>query len=112
MLNQHTPGPWVATEERGTEGELCFLCVRDQNGDAIASTWAGHHEANDRLIAAAPELLATLETLVTSYLDDVRDYQRLFNATSGENKWIGDPLGDAEVVAALAAITKATGGAA
>lgn len=58
----HTPGPWVICEAHGIQGELCFhKIVCEATDETIASTWAGPHEANARLIASAPELLEALE---------------------------------------------------
>ena len=65
MNTKHTPGPWV-------DGDICG----DHNvgigryrlitggGELIAHTWpdsSEHEEANARLIAAAPELLAACQ---------------------------------------------------
>lgn len=58
---QHTPGPWVYHAKTSTvqpypgSGTICALSLR------------GEREANARLIAAAPELLAALEK-VDAYL--------------------------------------------
>ena len=67
MNTQHTPGPWLATQTyffghdswqiTGENGDTNpFLCrVTDSTPD---------YEANARLIAAAPELLAELSNLL------------------------------------------------
>lgn len=60
---QHTPGPWhylEAWSDRKNE-HLCFHTLHAENGKILASTWAGPHIANARLIAAAPELLEALK---------------------------------------------------
>lgn len=85
-MNQHTthtPGPWVITPE----GQ-----VTDRNGRIIVVTVSGHNipnpaypkgslhylaeddggEANARLIAAAPDLLATLEIVAAGNTDPDR----------------------------------------
>ena len=65
MKMKHTPGPWEYGEERG-----CCREIHADNGPelyAIAQTRHGDPEiceANARLIAAAPDLLDELETLV------------------------------------------------
>lgn len=59
----HTPGPWIVTKARGTEDEICFHEIRDAEHITIASTWAGPHEANARLIARAPNMLAALRVI-------------------------------------------------
>lgn len=57
----HTPGPWRVEEQRGPDGEICFLSINAGEHEFISSTWAGPHIANARLIAAAPDLLAMLK---------------------------------------------------
>lgn len=69
----HTPGPWelqlLEKGRKGYEGWNSY-CVRDGKTNVhIASVgqvdryFEKHNEANARLIAAAPELLAALEAL-------------------------------------------------
>lgn len=61
--NKHTRGPWVAVpdwtydrlEIRDKDGRRIAICMRD------FPMSAAEHDANARLIAAAPELLAALE---------------------------------------------------
>ncbi len=71
MKNQHTPGPWAAdkfsrgddytpTNCRVTSGKKEIAC-------AFYGATDGEREANARLIAAAPELLAALEGLLDAY---------------------------------------------
>lgn len=85
----HTPAPWVATGYKNT-------VVNDANGNTLA-LYPAHDsttetaQANAKLIAAAPELLAACELLL-GRLDEDEDR----NA-----KWIGDT--------ARAAIAKALG---
>lgn len=64
MSGQHTPGPWRvfgATAENGTSNEIHadgeFIARVFMNGNTLK------REANARLIAAAPDLLAALEKL-------------------------------------------------
>ena len=82
---QHTPGPWTVDNQyiHGPDG-IRFL--------AVAGDGAG--QANARLIAAAPELLAALYLIAT-------DPSAIY---SGANAHIGN--------IARAAIAKAKGGAA
>lgn len=90
----HTPGPWDV-EPKGSRN-----FVDGADGLAVAYLgWAGVRErseieANARLIAAAPDLLAALYSIAT-------DPSAIY---SGANAHIGD--------IARAAIAKATGGAA
>ncbi len=69
MSAKHTPGPWIVTVDcgahviRGAEEQHQDLGTSYLWRDYVASTWGGESEANARLIAAAPELLAALKTL-------------------------------------------------
>jgi hypothetical protein len=66
MNTSHTPGPWVATT---LDGYGRFEIHAHNGGRAIAKSPNGYgdastaetNEANARLIAAAPELLAALQ---------------------------------------------------
>ncbi len=67
-MNKHTPGPWNYVLSSGPESWIVFDCgERPGSGMPIADIRANHGEnaqkANARLIAAAPELLAALESL-------------------------------------------------
>jgi hypothetical protein len=73
MAGQHTPGPWgieSTTEthwvgplrKNGKVGEI--VCGVEDSRNYTASARA-RIEANARLIAAAPQLLSSLKTLVT-----------------------------------------------
>jgi hypothetical protein len=62
----HTPGPWRVCDEQeqilGPEGEIIV--------------WeTGTNEANNRLIAAAPELLEALEAIATGAYDTEGDWR-------------------------------------
>ena len=62
-MNSHTPGPWEVTGENGYLNQ-CGIGRRTAHGfDPIAAAYgAGNElEANARLIAAAPDMLAALE---------------------------------------------------
>ena len=86
--HKHTPGPWCV------EGVGIRALVRAGiNGVIVAVRHrlsAQEHEANARLIAAAPELLESVKALLGCM------------SLAG---WDGDPI----AVKALAAIAKATG---
>jgi len=82
-MTTHTPGPWNVTK----------LYVRKQDGGLVASindlwqkqkTPKAEMDANARLIAAAPELLAALEELLWSAsrtsLENDGDYSNAFTA--------------------------------
>lgn len=84
-MSAHSPGPWL-TANAGTR-------VIDTTGDPIAQVWEDPPgRANARLIAAAPDLLAALQKMVS-------DWQGYCEET------------EPSMVAARAAIAKATGAA-
>ena len=97
----HTPGPWIRDgDDIGVEttvaGDLVFLVVCELREPSLYHTadTIVQQEANARLIAAAPDLLAALQVIVA--LDD-EDQPGLW------------PF-EAELDAARAAIRRATGG--
>ena len=75
-MSKHTPGPWRVVDSWNDH------MVEGQNGEEIIWQDGPHdtptiNEANARLIAAAPDLLAALEQLVA-----VKDYSdRIWGAT-------------------------------
>lgn len=98
MSDQHTPGPWIAYVETVKEDRRP-VCLRmavqalDEDGPV------GHiafSEANARLIAAAPDMLASLKLLL-------RETELSGNAGSADYGW------PTCVLAARAAIAKAEG---
>jgi hypothetical protein len=74
MNNQaaHTPGPWKVMP--GTSAPR--ICVDGDKGWPIVVVISGHNDkaikANERLIAAAPELLTTIEFLVDQLETHIR----------------------------------------
>lgn len=66
MSAQHTPGPWAVEKRYGDVVDVNgrTLCV---HGMALTSTEEA--KANSLLMAAAPELLATLQELVADIAD-------------------------------------------
>lgn len=96
----HTPGPWncnhssasgydiVCSENSPTD--VCVISRRDKT--------TGEIDANARLIAAAPELLAALETAYMALIGYLPAHR--------------NDVTDAAIGAARAAIAKATGEAA
>ena len=93
----HTPGPWTIDEDGDTNvmGETIAIGILDPQGHRVGEADGRdlslpEAEANARLIAAAPELLAALVALLP--LSETRDGH----------------LYGSEFVAADAAIAKAT----
>ena len=65
--HEHTPGPWFAAPDGGA----VYTKVMGYRDETIARTPAEHipaeeREANARLIAAAPDLLAVLERVLNA----------------------------------------------
>ena len=59
---QHTAGPWSSQGTAGHEKHGQSVVYSDTDGKDIAIVYAG--EANANLIAAAPELLGALKSLM------------------------------------------------
>lgn len=102
-MSKHTPGPWSV---RGGQGDDGYCEYRHIYAPAAASKCvdAKISEADARLIAAAPDLLAALQ-----------EYARLTSPEYGEGCKRGEHLyPDVDLAvarkAALAAIARATGG--
>ena len=96
-MNKYTPGPWTASE--GSPSDVWHVDMPDRQfsitvarGDEDWDMSVEEVQANARLIAAAPDLLDALQGMITAFDADLHD------------------LMIAKLVA-MAAITKATGGA-
>jgi hypothetical protein len=72
-MSGHTPGPWTIKYETnvGAARSGCDWAVVAATGAFSTNTDSGEHDtenkANARLIAAAPELLAALEEILSGY---------------------------------------------
>ena len=82
-MKEHTPGPWKLNTD-GDTGMNDSGCILDSIGHVIITDiygtfkngrTTGEAEANARLIAAAPDLLAALEELVQASYDSVNGKQ-------------------------------------
>jgi hypothetical protein len=74
---KHTPAPWLVVGSTVLSGEypICKTPLRDRRVSDSGAWGAAHAEANCRLIAAAPELLAACNELlscVMSYYEGPR----------------------------------------
>lgn len=100
--HKHTPGPWVASfaEPDMAEG-IGHVSSRAGSYGDIATCWVddGRAKANASLIAAAPDLLAALESELADLITDIR---------WSEDADLGRLVG--RRVRVEAAIAKATGG--
>ncbi len=63
-MSAHTPGPWIVSDPRKSQASGKDMYGID--GPEVVDDWEdwGFTEADARLIAAAPELLAALENIV------------------------------------------------
>lgn len=97
--NQHTPGPWSV---RPSLINLKYVHITSAEMDGIACL-SSEHDANAKLIAAAPELLEALNPVILEVIADEigSDFKHTARADS------------LRILArqARAAISKATGGA-
>lgn len=98
---KHTPGPWVADKRwiRPQDGTI-------NNGIAIVLDWPAHNDtvadANARLLAAAPDLLAALNKIVDAaearYSECGSDnHPAIAAARAAIAKATGDPVGWEEI---------------
>jgi hypothetical protein len=98
-MSKHTPGPWyqvgawVEVEDDDTP-DICTCSPQAMEQDHLKWDWKTIH-ANARLIAAAPDMLVALQ----AYVADCE-------SVDPEGLFAGETL-----IAARAAIAKATGGA-
>lgn len=88
-MSAHTPGPWRYDYETGYCGEIIA-----SNGKEVATFTDEPNAPDARLIAAAPELLLALRSLMNLF----EQHEKVAHITS--------PVGNY----ARAAIAKATGG--
>jgi hypothetical protein len=103
-MSKHTPGPWHY--RRGDEWSHSVVTHHGTLPDGSQNCWTvadinkmrePEHEANARLIAAAPELL---EALKMGYADTMDYIQRNHLSGAENNRWL---------VLARAAIARAEG---
>ena len=74
MTTQHTPGPWTTSSlPNGTEWTVSI-----DDGDMLADlTGCPNEQANARLIAAAPDLLAALQKIDANAAESVEWIRRV-----------------------------------
>ncbi len=65
---KHTPGPWFLATSMS--GKKAIAQEADMYSIALIETWRAEHEANAKLIAAAPELLSVANDILTSFNAD------------------------------------------
>lgn len=81
MTTKHTPGPWETSRDAVPAGHVQITVYAAADGQRVATAF--REEANARLIAAAPDLLAAMEEA----LDALRcegSYEHLSRRSSGE----------------------------
>jgi len=105
MKIQHTAGPWVLEAGRTIKtqhGEFCLTYQHDKRGNPSFRPVDGWSEldANARVIAAAPELLAALRALAST----ARTFR---NVPQEDQEWTS--IDEDALTVAFAAIAKATG---
>ena len=111
MSNEHTPGPWrTSPANKGSGDRDMFVMADKPEGQAELAKvydWAEYGgslpaEANAKLIAAAPEMLAALEAVEAL----INERPAVVGAPSLEGRAAARSVFDR----ARAAINKATGG--
>lgn len=111
MKTQHTPGPWLATQDSDSRSDGYVRVERNGMFPAVARACHSgigvtEMRSNARLIAAAPELLEALNESLPVLKDVVRGIQDEWPATYQDS----EPYRALEAV--LLALAKATGKAA
>lgn len=89
MSSKHTPGPW--SYKQGERPN--FFYVESLSGDVVYVSGAlqpAHVESNARLIAAAPELLEALQTMVEECKYTVMEASALDHAVEAIAKATGE----------------------
>lgn len=86
-MSAHTPGPWQYYELPPTFDGIGYIRPLDEDQKEIAhhgdeQRSAAENRANGRLIAAAPELLATLKNIVPRF--------RRCCIAAGSDEWAAD----------------------
>lgn len=109
-MSEHIPGPWSCCQE-SIDPEWWIVTIR---GGLIVANVNAHfrQEANARLIAAAPDLLAALQDCAEA-LELARDKLGMSGAGDGKDRRADAPdtIGASPALrAASAAISKATRG--
>lgn len=101
----HTPGPWMA-DFRLIGGRVVVNQANagDRMQVALVNGGADEQDANARLIAAAPDLLEALRSLLSASADAIR----YVPADGSEERDLCDAAGDA-MIFARAAIARAEG---
>ena len=77
MSAKHTPGPWLTDRNNVHTGQIATVhhCIGNDWIEIWTDKWLetglgeGEQEANARLIAAAPDLLAALQSVLANSLD-------------------------------------------
>ena len=99
MTTQHTPGPWTCHRSDWNDGAYYIEEVESQllrNGE-LNPINDGINDANRRLIAAAPELLAALQKAsdFLDYLDEWDDPNRVMRRYHDRKEEIAEALNSA-----------------
>ena len=98
-MNKHTPGPWIARKTGGAGWPGQRGWAIDYNEDQEQVTDFVYEEADDRLIAAAPDLLEALERLQCAAYniggEHVTDHQQLIDAADFAQSIIARARGEA-----------------
>lgn len=102
MSAKHTPGPWVIEENPCVSPALQVAAFEESgNRHLQILVYSNNQEADARLIVAAPDLLAALDSILSN-LDE--NLQGCFTLESR-----GDLNASIAIEQARGAITKATG---
>jgi hypothetical protein len=62
-MSKHTPGPWFVADGAMFNDRMPRIATKGPSVAMVCLTGNGTQDANARLLAAAPDLLATLQTI-------------------------------------------------
>ena len=80
----HTKGPWKIDEDRG--GDICIIA---ENEWEVCTVWEDPNHYYARLIASAPELLASLEEVLAYCVEHGHDWMCMAQARAAIAKATG-----------------------
>jgi hypothetical protein len=96
--NEHTPGPWKALTRdplftKRNRFDILLTADEDMSSQSWASVMGPNSEADARLIAAAPELLAALKRTLSMAIGHAADARGVSPAECGNFQWVKDAQG-------------------
>jgi hypothetical protein len=92
-ISQHTPGPWDV-QQTNSDARITNIEFNRAESFSSATLYSGEcvpldeHQANARLIAAAPELLEALEELIGDRYNPMRESDPIFISARDRARYV------------------------